>query len=175
MPRAKFAKMSVEELKRELLRRQRTLPQLIARKEALAKQITELLALGEVQAAPKRLGRKPEKKRVRKTQGRMRAGCPAGKSAALFQGKKSPSPAESIGAGDKDRFHAALGAEKDGQAPALSDENGKERAGPSTDQAGSTPRLAERNVKGCAVLHVVQSGSKLRLADEDDTVVWSPS
>jgi hypothetical protein len=167
--------MSVEELKRELLRRQRRLPQLIARRAALDKQITELQALGELQAALKRSGRKPGMKPARKTQGRTGAGPLADKLAEVFQGKQSPSLAEAMFLGDKNRFRAALGAEKDEQAPALSDENGKERAAPSTDEAGSTSHLAGENVKDRTVLHVVENGSKLRLADEDGKVVWSQS
>jgi hypothetical protein len=147
MPRAKFAKMSVEELKNELLRRQRTLPQLIARREALDRQIAELRALGEAQAALKRAGKKPEKKRARKAQGRMRPACLADKLAEVFQGKESPSLAEALFLAEKNRFRAALGVFNEGPALKLSDENAKERAAPSTYAGGSTLHLADENGK----------------------------
>ena len=96
MPRAKLAKMSVEELKKEIVRRQRVLPQLIARRDALDKQIAELQGLGELKAGPKRAKRKLGKKRARKIQGTMRAGSLANKLAEVFQGKKRLSLTEAI-------------------------------------------------------------------------------
>lgn len=48
MPRAKLAKVSVEELKKEIVRRQKALPTLIAKRDALNCQIAELEALGAV-------------------------------------------------------------------------------------------------------------------------------
>lgn len=175
MPRAKFAKMSVEELTKELLRRQRTLPQLIARRAALDKKIAELHALGKVRAALKRVGRKPAKKRARESLDRMRAARLADKLAEVFQGKKSPSLAEAIFLGDKTRFRAALGVFNDGPALKPPDGNGKERAAPSTDAGGSTLHLADEHGKDRAVLRVVEDGSKLHLADENGKVVWSRS
>ena len=53
MPRAKLAKMAIEELKKEILRRTRVLPKLIAMRDALDSKIAELQGLGAVQVAPK--------------------------------------------------------------------------------------------------------------------------
>jgi chorismate mutase len=53
MPRAKLAKLSVEELKKEIMRRRKALPALIAKRDALNCQIAELQALGAVQPAAK--------------------------------------------------------------------------------------------------------------------------
>jgi len=175
MPRARFARMSVGELRSELLRRQRTLPQLIARRAALDKQIAGLRALGEVEAALKAAGRKPAKKRARKIQGRTRAARLADKLAEVFQGKKSSSLAEAIFLGDKNRFGAALGVFHNGPAPKLSDETDQERSAPSTDADASTLHLADGHGKDRAVLRVVEDGSKLHLADENGKIVWSQS
>ena len=175
MHRAKFADMSLAELKREILRRQRALPQLIAWREALDKQIAELQGLGEAQAVPTRLGRKLGKKRARKTLDRMKAGSLADKLAEVFQTTKSPSLAEAAFLADENRFRAALGAEKDRPALVLADEDGKERAALPADAAGSTPHLADRNGNERAVLRVVEDGSKLHLADEDGKAVFSAS
>ena len=88
--------MSVEELKKEVVRRQRALPQLIVRRAALNDQIAELQGLGELQAAPKPARRQLGEKRARKTHSRMRAGSLANKLAEVFNGKKRLSLAETI-------------------------------------------------------------------------------
>jgi hypothetical protein len=63
MPRRpKLAKVSVEQLKKEIGRRQRALPDLIAKRDALNCQIAELELLGAVKPAVRR-GRKPGRKR----------------------------------------------------------------------------------------------------------------
>ena len=69
MPRAKLAKLSVEDLKKEIVRRQKALPKLVAKRDELNAQIAELEALGAVKPAPKR-GRK----RGRRTQRALRPG-----------------------------------------------------------------------------------------------------
>jgi hypothetical protein len=74
MPKAKLGKVLIAELKKEILRRTKVLPKLVAARNALDKKIAELQGLGEVKAAPKRARRKLGKKRGRKAQGRMRAG-----------------------------------------------------------------------------------------------------
>ena len=54
MPRAKLAKVSVEELKKEISRRQKALPKLIAKRDVLNCQIAELEALGTIALPAKR-------------------------------------------------------------------------------------------------------------------------
>jgi hypothetical protein len=58
MPKAKLAKISVEELKREISRRQRVLPALIAKRDALSCRIAEVETLGAVKS-PVRVRKKP--------------------------------------------------------------------------------------------------------------------
>ena len=94
MPRAKLAGASVEELKREIVRRQRALPKLIAKRDGLNKKIAELQGLSELKAAPKRARKKPAKKRARKAMRASRAGSLAGKLAEVLQGKARMSIAE---------------------------------------------------------------------------------
>jgi hypothetical protein len=69
MPRAKLAKVSIEDLKKEISRRQAALPQLIAQRNALNYQIAELETLGAAKppaAQPRgRRGRKPGRKAIR--------------------------------------------------------------------------------------------------------------
>ena len=96
MPRARLAKMSVEELKKEIVRRRKALPQLIASRDELNKKIAELQGLGEPQAAPKRGRRKLAKKRVKRARRASRPGSLAGKLVEVFQGKKRLSLAEAI-------------------------------------------------------------------------------
>lgn len=102
MPRAKLAKVSVEELKKEIVRRQRALPKLIAKRDALDKKIAELQGLGEVKAAPKRARRKMGKKRVKKLEKKVmpvsRAGSLASKLVEVFQNKKRLSVVEATDA-----------------------------------------------------------------------------
>ena len=94
MPKATLAKMAIEELKKEILRRTRVLPKLVAMRDALDQKIAELQELGAVQAAPKLAKRKLGRKRVRKTQGTARAGSLSSKLVEVFQGKKRLSIAE---------------------------------------------------------------------------------
>jgi len=96
MPRAKLAKMSVEELKKEILRRQRAIPKLIAKRDALDKKIAELQGLGELKAAPKRARKKLAKKRGRKAMRAGRAGSLSSKLAEVLQGKARMSIAEAM-------------------------------------------------------------------------------
>jgi hypothetical protein len=96
MPRAKLAKMSVEELKKEILRRQRVLPKLIADRDALDKKIAELQGLGELKAAPKPARKKLAKKRARKAMRASRAGSLSSKLAEVLQGKARMSIAEAM-------------------------------------------------------------------------------
>jgi hypothetical protein len=67
MPRAKLAKVSVEELKKEIVRRQRALPKLIAARDALNCRIAELEGLGAVKpiaVARRKPGRRKAGRRV---------------------------------------------------------------------------------------------------------------
>jgi hypothetical protein len=96
MPRAKLAKVSVEELKKEIVRRQKALPKLIASRDALDKKIAELQGLGEPQAAPKRGRRKLAKKRVKRAKRASRPGSLSSKLVEVFQGKKSLSLGDAI-------------------------------------------------------------------------------
>ena len=96
MPRAKLAKMAIEELKREIVRRTRVLPKLIAMRDALDKKIAELQELGAVRLAPRHARRKMGRKRARKIQGKARAYSLSSKLVEVFQGKKKQSLAEAI-------------------------------------------------------------------------------
>jgi hypothetical protein len=91
-----LAKLAVDELRKEILRRTRVLPKLMAMREALDKKIAELQGLGEPQAAPKRGRRKLAKKRVKRARRASRPGSLAGKLVEVFQGKKRLSLAEAI-------------------------------------------------------------------------------
>jgi hypothetical protein len=62
MPRAKLAHLSVDDLKKEISRRQSALPKLIAKRDALNCQIAELEGLGAVKPPVARRGRKPGRK-----------------------------------------------------------------------------------------------------------------
>ena len=68
MPRrVKLAKLSVEDLKQEISRRQKALPKLIAKRDCLNCQIAELEGLGGVVTKPAaKRGRKPGRKIARK-------------------------------------------------------------------------------------------------------------
>ena len=94
MAKAHLAKMAIEELKREILRRTRVLPKLTAMRDALDKKIAELQGLVELKAAPKLAKRKLGKKRGRKAQGKAREGSLSSKLVEVFQGKKRLSIAE---------------------------------------------------------------------------------
>jgi len=96
MPRAKLAKMAIDELKKEIVRRLKVLPRLTAMRNALDKKIAELQGLGELKAAPKRAGKKLAKKRGRKAMRAGRAGSLASKLAEVLQGKGQMSIAEAM-------------------------------------------------------------------------------
>jgi hypothetical protein len=66
MPRPKLEKVTVEELKKEIARRQKGLANLVAKREALNCQIAELESLGIVAKPAAKRGRKPGRKRGRK-------------------------------------------------------------------------------------------------------------
>jgi chorismate mutase len=86
MPRAKLAKLSVEDLKKEIIRRQKALPKLIHKRDQLSQQIAELQALGAAKPATKR-GRKPGgKRRVRRA---TRAARPGSLASALVEALKA--------------------------------------------------------------------------------------
>ena len=51
MPRAKLAKLAIEELKKEIVRRTKVLPKLIAMRDMLDKKISELECLGAAKPA----------------------------------------------------------------------------------------------------------------------------
>ena len=104
-----------------------------------------------------------------------RAGSPANKRGEVFQGKKSPSLAEGILLGDKNRFRAALAVFKDGPAPKLSDENGDDRATLGVDKDGPMLVVADENGKKHAALSTDEYGSKLHLTAGNGKVVWSAS
>lgn len=65
MPRSKLSTMSIAELRQEIERRQRLLPQLFARRDALDRQIAELEGIaGAAPKAGKKRGPKPKAKRA---------------------------------------------------------------------------------------------------------------
>ena len=167
MPGANYSAMSVEELKKEIARRQRALPQLIARKEALDKLIVALQELSDVQAAPKRLRKSLGKKHARRTQGGMRAGGLADKLAEVFQSKKSGSLAEEILLRNKNRLCAAMDVFKDRQALKLSAGIGDDHTPPVVDQNGPAPGPAEAIGRERAALSTNRAGTELHLADEN--------
>jgi hypothetical protein len=74
MPRPKLEKVTVEELKKEIARRQRGLAKLVAKRDALNCQIAELESLGIVAKPAVKRGRKPGRKRGRKAGRAPRAG-----------------------------------------------------------------------------------------------------
>ncbi len=166
MPRSRFAEMSVEELKQEVLRRRRTLPRLLARRAALDKQISELQDLVAALANPKRLRRKLAKKRAGKSPAGARAGNLADQIAEVFQGRKGGSFASEILLRDENRFQAVLGAFKDEPAPKLSDEQRSGGAVPGVDRNAPALARADANPKACAALSAHRTGAGLHLADE---------
>jgi predicted amino acid racemase len=79
MTKAKLAKVSVEDLKKEIVRRHAALPTLIAERDALNSQIAELEGLGGAAVKPvAKRGRKPGRKAGRKAQRPPRPGSLAG-------------------------------------------------------------------------------------------------
>jgi hypothetical protein len=97
MAKVKLARVLIEELKKEIVRRQRVIPKLLAMRDALDRKIAELQDLiGPPAASKKPAARKPAKRRARKAMRAARAGSLAGKLAEVFQGKKKMSLAEAI-------------------------------------------------------------------------------
>ena len=74
MPKVKLAKVSVEDLKKEIGRRQRKLPALIAARDALNCQIAELEALGAAKPKARRRRKAGRRKAARRVVRRARAG-----------------------------------------------------------------------------------------------------
>jgi len=66
MPRPKLEKVTVEELKKEIARRQKSLAKLVAQRDELNCRIAELEGLGIVAKPAAKRGRKPGRKRGRK-------------------------------------------------------------------------------------------------------------
>jgi hypothetical protein len=97
MPRAKLAKVSIEDLKKEISRRQKGLLRLIAKRDALDGQIAELESLGTVKPMAKR-GRKPGRKRGPKVQRAPRAGSLASALVEALKAKGKLSVAELVAA-----------------------------------------------------------------------------
>ena len=67
MAKAALGKASIEELKKEIRRRQRALPKLIAKRDELDRRIAELQALSAVKPSPKVPKRKAGRKGAGKT------------------------------------------------------------------------------------------------------------
>jgi len=97
MPRAKLAKLSVEDIKKEISRRQRALPKLIAKRDALNCQIAELEALAAVKPVARR-GRKPGRKRSRRVMRAARRGSLASALAEALKAKGKMSVADAVAA-----------------------------------------------------------------------------
>ena len=90
MPRSRLSTMSIADLRHEIERRQKLLPKLIAQRDALSREITELQALATPQA---RKATKPEAA-PKKTRRRRRAENKVGLADALalfLKGKKNVS------------------------------------------------------------------------------------
>jgi chorismate mutase len=99
MPRAKLAKVSVEDLKKEISRRQKGLLKLIAKRDALNSQIAELEALGlPVKPVVARRRKKLGRKRGRKAQRMPRAGSLASALVEALKAKGKQSVAELVAA-----------------------------------------------------------------------------
>ena len=159
--------MSVEELKREVLRRRRALPRLLARRAALDKQIAELQDLLEALGDPKRLRRKLAKTRAEMTPEGARPGNLADQIAEVFQGRKSGSLAAELLLRDQNRFHTALGVFKREPAPKFSIEQRNDHAAINMDKDAPPLARADANPKACAALTAHRSRVSLRLADEN--------
>ena len=74
MPRARLAKVSVEELKKEIVRRQRALPKLIAARDTLNRLIAELEGLGGARPTAVARGKPGRRKAARRVVKPARAG-----------------------------------------------------------------------------------------------------
>jgi len=97
MPRAKLAKVSVEDLKKEILRRQKALPKLIAKRDEVNCQIAELEALGGAKPAAM-LRKKAGRKAGRRARRGARPGSLASALVEAFKGKRKLSVGEAAGA-----------------------------------------------------------------------------
>jgi hypothetical protein len=98
MRRAKLAKVSVEELKKEISRRQAALPELIAQRDALNCQIAELEGLGALKPPAAQLRRKRGRKPGRKANRAARPGSLRSALAEALAGKGKMSVAELVAA-----------------------------------------------------------------------------
>ena len=88
--------IAVEDLKKEIVRRQKALPKLIQERDQLGRQIAELEALGAVKVAVKR-GRKARGRKIlRRVQQASRPGSLSSKLVEVLQDKKSLSLSEVI-------------------------------------------------------------------------------
>ena len=74
MAKAKLAKVSVEDLKREIIRRQRKLPELIAARDTLSRLIAELEGLGGAKPTATHRKKAGRRRAARKTMRPARAG-----------------------------------------------------------------------------------------------------
>ena len=95
MPRKSLSKMSIAELKSEIERRQKLLPKLIAQRDALSREITELQSLAMPEA---RKAAKPEaapKKTRRRKQAKNTVGL-ADALALFMKGKKKVAIGEAM-------------------------------------------------------------------------------
>ena len=86
MRETKLASLSVEDLRKEIARRQNALPALIAKRDQLDRQIAELQALGAVKPAAKRGSKAWGRKRARKA---AQASRPGSLTSALVDALKN--------------------------------------------------------------------------------------
>jgi hypothetical protein len=95
---AKLAKVSVEDLKKEISRRQRKLPMLIAARDALNRQIAGLEGLGDVKPTVKRRKKAGGRKAARRAVRPARAGSLSSALAAALKAKRKLTIAEAADA-----------------------------------------------------------------------------
>jgi hypothetical protein len=88
-----MARVSMEDLKKEISRRQRALPKLIAMRDALDCRIVELAALGAVEAAAKISGKR-RRKAGRRARRMPRAGSLASALMQILADKDAGMPGE---------------------------------------------------------------------------------
>jgi hypothetical protein len=98
MPRPKLEKVTVEELKKEIARRQKGLAKLVAKRDCLNCQIAELESLGIVAKPAAKRGRKPGRKRGRKTGRAPQAGSLIGLLVDALGAKGKLTVAEAVAA-----------------------------------------------------------------------------
>ena len=99
MAKVKMAKVSVEDLKKEIARRQRKLPTLIAARDALNRQIAELEGLGSVKPVAIRRRKAGRRKAARKAMKPARAGSLSSTLAEALKAKGKltiPEAAEAV-------------------------------------------------------------------------------